>query len=133
MTDLDDEQLEALDRRIKAALGPHWALQDIGDDEPDLWAFSERGDDAPIPIHELDEIERRRLGGALAGGPSVNSEHWRLACRQPHLPADPHDDALLLQRPQSPADGRPGALQHLRSDPGIAHDLAVCAHIPGPL
>jgi hypothetical protein len=55
MTDLDDDQLEALDRRIKAALGPHWALQEIGD------GFSERRDDASIPIHELDEIERLQL------------------------------------------------------------------------
>jgi hypothetical protein len=34
-------------------------LQELGDG--DLWAFSERGDDAPIPIHELDEIERQQL------------------------------------------------------------------------
>jgi hypothetical protein len=37
---MDDEQIEALDRRIKAALGPHWSLQEIGDG--DLWAFSTR-------------------------------------------------------------------------------------------
>ena len=56
---MDDDQLEALDRRIKAALGPHWFLQELGDG--DLWAFSARWDDTPIPIHELDEIERRQL------------------------------------------------------------------------
>jgi hypothetical protein len=56
---MDDEQRATLDRRIKAALGPHWALQDIGNG--DLWAFSTRWDDTPIPIHELDEIERLQL------------------------------------------------------------------------
>jgi hypothetical protein len=59
MTDLDDKQLAALDRRIKAALGPHWSRQEIGDG--DLWAFSRRADDAPIPVHELDAIERQQL------------------------------------------------------------------------
>jgi hypothetical protein len=59
MTDLDAVQFAALDRRIKAALGPHWYLQDLG--EGDLWAFSERTGDVPIPLHELDEIERLQL------------------------------------------------------------------------
>jgi hypothetical protein len=58
VSDPDEEQLESLDRRIKAALGPHGSLRELGDG--DLWAFSEHGD-APISIHELGEIERRRL------------------------------------------------------------------------
>jgi hypothetical protein len=59
MSDLNDHHLAALDRRIKAALGPHWSLHELDDD--DLWAFSDRGDDSPIPIHGLDEIERLQL------------------------------------------------------------------------
>jgi hypothetical protein len=55
----EDEQLASLDRRIKAALGPHWSLQELGDG--DLWAFSTHPGDMPIPIHELDEIERLQL------------------------------------------------------------------------
>jgi hypothetical protein len=56
---MDDNQLAALDRRVKIALGPHWSLQDLDDDG--LWALSTREGDTPIPIHELDEIERRQL------------------------------------------------------------------------
>jgi hypothetical protein len=46
-------------RSIKVALGPHWYLCEIG--YGDLWAFSTRAGDVPIPIHELDEIERLQL------------------------------------------------------------------------
>jgi hypothetical protein len=56
---MDDEQRAALDHRIKAALSPHWALQDIGNGN--LWGFSTRWDNVPIPVHELDEIERQQF------------------------------------------------------------------------
>jgi hypothetical protein len=56
---MDDDQFATLDRRIKAALGPHWYLQDIGGG--DLWAFSEHAGDVPIPVRVLDEIEQLQL------------------------------------------------------------------------
>jgi hypothetical protein len=59
VSDLDEKHLESLDRRIKAVLGPHWFLQETGDE--DLWAFYTHAGDMPTPIHELDEIEGLQL------------------------------------------------------------------------